>query len=176
MLENLKLKTAHFILKRKYWTKNSQKIPYNNSISGSTEFFVIMPADDKDFYHSADLLKYLLIHKKDVTLFLPSHKQSLILEKEKYKFKTFTIEMVSKLNLPKKELVQKLESLDYDVVIDLNRGENIFSSCVANIVKSKLRISFKKEQSGKYYNLIYSDSSPIAEANYRNFIKFLEMF
>lgn len=176
MFENLKLKLARIIVSRKYLKKNLEPIVFNNIISGAQDFFIIMPESDTDFYHSLDLLKYLFIHRKSITLFLPEHKYSLIPEKEKYKFIAFGPLQKSKLFLPVPELSDKLKSKTFDVVIDLNRQENIFFSAAANIVESKLRISFTKENSEAYYNFQFADSRNNPEVAYRNLLNFLQLF
>ncbi len=176
MLENLKLKLARFIVRRKYIKKNLEPIMFNKAISSSVDFFVILPGSDAEFYHSFELLRYLIIHRKSVTLFLPEHKYNLIPEKDKYKFIAFNPLQKNKLNLPDASLIQLLETKTYDVVIDLNRKDEIFFSAVANIVNSKMRISFNKENSSPYYNFLFADNQQDPEVAFRNMLNFLQMF
>ena len=86
MFEKLKIKIAHFVTQRKYIRKNIEPIVFNKIISNALEFLILMPENDKDFYHSIELLQYLNIHRKVVTIFAAEHKYSLIPEKDKYKF------------------------------------------------------------------------------------------
>ena len=71
MFEGLKRKIAHFIIRKKYLRKNIKGISLNHVISNSNDLFFIMPKNDKDFFHSLEILKYYQIHKKIITLFLP---------------------------------------------------------------------------------------------------------
>lgn len=176
MFENLKQKYAHFVVRRKYLRKGSASLSYNKILSDAIDFFIIMPAKDNDFYHSLDLLKYYLIHKKVITIFLPAHKYNLIPEKEKYKFVSFLPEHINRVYLPGKNLIGNLSAKEYDVVIDLNRSTNIFYSAVANIVKSKVRVGFRKNKSEGYYNLVICGKNEESEAAYRSFLSYLKMF
>jgi hypothetical protein len=176
MFEGLKTKYAHFYIKRYFLNKDAHALNYNRILSGSSDFLIIMPRGDNDFYHSLDILKYFLIHKKIITLFLPEYKYSLIPEKEKYKFISYLPEHVNKFFLPRKILIDRLKSKEFDIVIDLNRSQDIFFSSVANIVKSKLRIGFTKDFCEKYYNMLISDKSAEPEVAFRSFLNYLKMF
>ncbi len=176
MFEGIKRKIGHFVVKRKYLHKNIEQLAYNNVISSAKDFFFIMPSFDKDFYHTLEILKYYLNQKKVITLFLPEHKYNLVPDKEKFKFISFLPHQVSKFYLPEKNLVARLNTKEFDVVIDLNRSEDIFFSAISNIVKSKIRISFVKELSESYYNLQIVDKQGDSDASYKSFLNYLQMF
>ncbi|MEK6552925.1 MAG: hypothetical protein AABZ54_05700 [Bacteroidota bacterium] len=176
MFEGIKRKIGHFVVKRKYLRKNIEQLAYNSVISNAKDFFFIMPGFDKDFYHTLEILKYYQNQKKVITLFLPEHKYNLIPDKEKYKFISFLPHQVSRFHLPEKNLVARLNTKEFDVVIDLNRFEDIFFSAISNIVKSKIRISFVKELSENYYNLQIVDKQGDSEPSYKSFLNYLQMF
>ena len=135
-----------------------------------------MPEDDKDFYHSFELLHYLIIHKKIVTLFIPEYKYNLIPEKDKFRSVTFTALDKNKLNLPSANLVERIQNKNYDVVMDLNRKGIVFFIAVSNIVNSKLRFSFNNEENEGYYNFLFNDNANNSEISFRNLLNFLQMF
>ena len=176
MFEKLKLRLARIIVRKRYLKKNLEPIVFNKIISNAQDFLILMPESDTDFYHSQDLLKFLTIHRKSVTLFLPEHKYNLMPEKDKYKFISFNPLEKTKLYLPDHILTELLKNKTFDAVLDLNRKENIFFSAVANIVESKLRISFTKENSEPYYNFQFAGSPDNAEVAFRNLLNFLQMF
>lgn len=176
MFEGLKRKIGRFVLRRKYLQKNIEQLAYNNVISSAKDFFIVMPGLDNDFYHTLEILKYYQKQNKVITLFLPEHKYNLIPDKEKYKFISFLPHQVSRFFLPEKNLVARLNTKEFDVVIDLNRSENIFFSAISNIVKSKIRISFVKEMSENYYNLQIADKQGDSETSYSSFLNYLQMF
>ena len=176
MFEGLKRKIGRFVVKRKYLHKNIEQLAYNNVISSAKDFFFVMPSLDNDFYHTLEILKYYQKQNKVITLFLPEHKYNLIPDKEKYKFISFLPHQVSRYFLPDKNLFSRLNTKEFDVVIDLNRSENIFFSAISNIVKSKIRISFVKEFSENYYNLQIVDKQGDSETSYKSFLNYLQMF
>lgn len=176
MFEGLKRKIAHYIVYRKYLRKNIQQLVFTNIISDSRDLLIVMPKDDKDFSYSLDILKYYHIHKKVITLFVPEYKYSLIPDKEKYKIISYHPYQISWLNLPKKNLTTILTRKEFDVVIDLNRCEDVFFSAISNIVRSKVSVSFEKELSGRYYNMQISDKQLNPELSYRSLLSYLKMF
>ncbi len=176
MFEGLKKKIAHFIIKKKYLRKNSREFSFNNVISNANDLFFVMPKDDKDFFSSLEILKYYQIHKKVITLFLSEHKYSLVSEREKFKHIAYHLNQITKLNLPDKNLVSSLNQKEFDVVVDLNRSEDVFFSAISNVVKSKIRVSFEKEYSGEYYNMQIADKNTNPEVAYRSFLNYLRMF
>ncbi len=176
MFESLKKKYAHFVIRKKYLNKDVKQINYNSILSEATDFFFIMPKEDNDFYHSLDILRYFLIHKKIITLFLPEHKYNLIPEKEKYKFISYMPEQINRFFLPTLTLREGLQSREFDAVIDLNRAEDIFFSAIANTVRSKVRIAFSRHTLSNYYNLLITDKNPDGELAYRSFLTYLKMF
>jgi hypothetical protein len=176
MFEGLKRKIAHYLVRRKYLRKNIQQLVFTNIISDSHDLFIVMPKEDKDFFHSLDILKYYQIHKKIITLFLPEYKYSLIPEKEKFKFISYHPHQITRFNLPDKNLVGRLTRKEFDIVIDLNRKENVFFSAISNIVQSKIRVSFEKELSGRYYTMQITDKQSDPELSYRSFLSYLKMF
>jgi hypothetical protein len=176
MFDGLRRKLAHFIIRKKYLRKNIHGISFNHVISSSNDLFFIMPKDDKDFFHSLEILKYYQIHKKIITLFLPEYKYNLVPEKEKFKFISYHPDLITKLNLPNKNLANRLRGKVFDVVVDLNRCEDVFFSAISNVVGSKVRISFEKAFSGEYYNIQIVDKKVDPEVVYRSFLNYLRMF
>ncbi len=176
MFEGIKKKYAHFVVRRKYLRKDTRPVLYNKILSGATDLLLIMPKDDKDFYHCHDILRYFLIHKKIITLFLPEYKYNLIPEKDKYKCISYMPVNINKIFLPTHHLIERLKNKEFDAVIDLNRNEDVFFSAVSNLVRSKVRVSFNKELSSNYYNMLISEKNEEPEAAYRSFLNYLKMF
>lgn len=176
MFAELKKKIAHYIIKAKYVKKTEMPLNFNKAISNSNTFFVILPFEEKDFYSSFDILKYLLIHKKEVTLFIPDFRYSALPDKEKFRSISFHIKQITRLNLPNNNLATRLKSNVFDVVLDLNRNENTFFSAVASHVNSKIRVGFKKPNSDLYYNMIIDRPEKEPEEAYFGLLSYLKMF
>jgi hypothetical protein len=176
MFEKLKKRIAYFIVRRKYLSKNTHTIYYNGILTNSHNILIIMPKQDKDFYYALDILRYYQIHKKNITLFLPEHKYNPVPEKEKFKFISYSLYQITRFNLPDKNLISRLKDRQFDAVIDLNRFEEIFFSAVANIVKSTMRVGFKRDSLDDYYNLVIDLKQNDPELAFRGFLASLQMF
>jgi hypothetical protein len=178
MFEKIKNRIAHFTVRHKYLHKNKDAVAYANIIKNSFTVFIIMPEHDYDFHYSMEVLRYIVEskNKKIITLFLPEHKYNFFPEREKHKYISYHLQQINKFRLPDNKLVSRLDNQEFDVVLDLNRNEDVFFSAVANIVKSKIRVSFAKKSSESYYNLQINDKSETPEAAYKNFLNYLQMF
>jgi|BarGraIncu00222A_1022003.scaffolds.fasta_scaffold07352_2 hypothetical protein len=176
MFEELKKYFAHLIVRKKYLKKNASAICYNGFLTNSHNILIIMPKQDKDFFFALDILRYYQIHKKNITLFLPEHKYNAVPEKEKYKYISYSLYQITQLNLPNKNIRKKLKDIEFDAVIDLNRVEDIFFSAVANLVKSKMRVGFKRGLMDNYYNLVIDQKQDDPEIAFRGFLAFIQMF
>ncbi|OGU84424.1 MAG: hypothetical protein A2W11_10670 [Ignavibacteria bacterium RBG_16_35_7] len=72
--------------------------------------------------------------------------------------------------------MEKLTSLRFNAILDLNRKENIFCSVVSSMVNAPIKVGFKKSNADKYYNLQISNIEENAELSYKNYLNCLEMF
>jgi hypothetical protein len=176
MFETLKKKYARFVIRRKFLRKHQKALSFNKILSNSREFFIVLPQRDHDFNQALDIIKYFLIYKKVITLFLPEHKYGLIPEREKYRVISYLPMHFTRCNLPAKNLLKRMKGKEFDIVIDLNREENLFCSAVSNFVGSKIRIGFDRNLSSNFYNMLINDKNEEAEVSYRNFLNYLKMF
>ena len=66
--------------------------------------------------------------------------------------------------------------MEFDAVIDLNRVEDIFFSAVTNLVKSKMRVGFKRGLMDNNYNLVIDQKQEDPEIAFRGFLASIQMF
>ena len=88
----------------------------------------------------------------------------------------FGVADLNKLDLPGNKLIEKLSSMRFDGVIDLNRKDELFYSYASNLVNAKIRIGFAKKGADKYYNFQISNNDIDSEKSYQNFLNCLKMF
>ena len=175
MFESIKKRIAQYLIKRKF-AGNSKEVSFNNFLKESVKFLIIMPANENDFIHTYDIIKYLEIHRKSVTIFCQAHRISTIPEKEKYKFIPYANSDISKIYLPEKSFLEKVEQKYFDVIIDLNHEESLFCCAITNYFKSNFRIGFQKQNSDRYYNFQIQNNERNSEISYRNLLNSLQMF
>ncbi|HKI79707.1 MAG TPA: hypothetical protein VKA26_14295 [Ignavibacteriaceae bacterium] len=176
MIKYFKEKIANFIVNRKLKKKDTNHQSFSKIFQRAFNILVIMPENEEDFNQSMEVLKFLDEQGKHITVFSYDFRRSLIDQK----YRPATIEYglidVSKLKLPSKKLVNKLSDKSFDAVIDLNRGKNLFCSFSGNLVKSSMRVGFKKSNSDKFYNIQINDNEDNPKISYKNLLNCLQMF
>lgn len=175
MFESIKKKIAKYLIKRKF-IKTSSEVIFNNFMNESVRFLIIMPENEHDFNHSFDIAKYLVAKDKSVTVLCQAPRVSTIIGKEKYKIMWYDIGDISKFCLPEHKCLERFGKREFDVVIDLNKEENLFCSATANFFKSKYRVGFQKNNSDLYYNFQIQNEEINSEISYRNLLNSLQMF
>ena len=176
MISFFKDKITAYLIDRQLRQKNHSGLSFTNFFSDSTDFFVIMRADDKDFNQSFEVLNFLEANKKNVLIFIHDFRVSLMPVKYRQHVFVHSITDTNKLNLPSKNIQNKLNEMKFDASIDLNRTENLFSSFTANLVQAKVRIGFTKPGSDKFYNLQIANNEDQSDLSYKNLLNCLGMF
>lgn len=176
MFEELKRKYAHFVIRRKYLKKQNESLEFNKAVSNAKEFLIIMPESEIDFANSFEIIRYLQIHKKELTLFLSESSHKELPNEKDFKFISFHPDQISKFFLPRKSLLPRISNKKFDVVIDLNRNENTFFSAINCIASSGLKVGFRKNRSEEYYNLLFNSKQTEPLAAYSKFLEHLRMF
>jgi ADP-heptose:LPS heptosyltransferase len=83
---------------------------------------------------------------------------------------------INKLKLPSKRLEKEFRILKFDVVIDLEKEENLFNSLLVCIVNAPVKVGFRKKNSDKFYNLQIDNMEVNPEIFYKNLLNCLQMF
>jgi len=152
------------------------EMDFSSLLKKSYSFLVIMPDEEADFHHSMRVLEYLKAESKHATILTKDYRVSLINPKLRPNLIEYEIRDITKIKLPSKKLISKLSERNFDVVIDLNRKENLFYSYAASQTKSALKIGFEKKGSDKFYNFQVSYKGGEPEEAYKYLVKCLQMF
>ncbi|MCL5030305.1 MAG: hypothetical protein M1480_14945 [Bacteroidetes bacterium] len=176
MLNSIKQKIAGYIVNKKIKQKKIEKQSFTFLLKNSTRFFILMPDNEVHFHHAVDIVKYFEALDKDITVFTRDFRVNLLPIKYRNSSISFGIENITKLNLPTNELENKLKEFEFDLVLDLNKEENLFYSLTANLVRSQVRVGFRKNNSDKYYNLQVDNLEDNPEIFYKNLLNCLQMF
>ncbi|QQS36311.1 MAG: hypothetical protein IPM56_19060 [Ignavibacteriales bacterium] len=176
MIEIIKDKIAGFVVSGKLKEHENNLQSFFNVFSKSFTYFVVMPEDESDFNHSFEVLNYLDSNRKTPIAFTYEFKVSLLPQKFRARAVGYKISDMNKLKLPSHSLIKKLKDLNFNVVLDLNRKESIFNSYAANLVKSPVRIGYRKNNSDKYYNLQFNIEETDPQISYKKLLNCLQMF
>ena len=176
MIDLLKKKTAELIVAGKLKHKAHSEITFSSAFKKSFSILILMPQNDKDYRESFQILDYLESQGKTLTILTNDFRVSLLPAKYRNKAIGFALTEISKLKLPSHKLIERIRNKSFDVVIDLNREENLFYSYIANVVKSKIRVGFKKRKAESYYNFLVEVSDSDSTKSYINFLNCIKMF
>ena len=165
-----------YILRKKILREYNSSCSFKNFIGKSFDYLLILPLNDTDFKNSFDVVKYFQIHKKEVTLFLPEHKVNTINISNRYKYISYDLNDINRFGLPSKNLTEKLKEHKYDVLVDLERENNIFLAAVASSAYAEYKVGFKKAEIENLYNFQLVNTKINSEISYRNLLNSLKMF
>jgi hypothetical protein len=175
LFENLKKKIGYFLL-RKTMIKNLEESNFNQFVTSANNYLVIFPTDDMDFHNGIDIAKYFTIHKKNVTVLIQDIKRNLVNLTNNFNIIEYGINDISKFGLPNKKFITELSKYNFDILIDLERDENLFINGVTSSVKAKYKVGFKKNEIENLYNFQIINPKLNSEISYRNLLNSLRMF
>lgn len=176
MINFFKEKIASYIIEKQLKKIDHSQISFRNIFSSSSDFFIVMPADDREFQSAFEVLDFFESHRKNFTIFLQDFRVSLMPLKYRQNAFVHGITDTSRLNLPAASIQHKLNKLRFDAAVDLNQKDNLFCSFITNLVQAKVRIGFKKNGSDRFYNIQVANNEDIADKSYKNFLNCLNMF
>ena len=176
MLDLLKEKIAHTVVDHKLKDKQNKVQTFTEFFKRSFSFLVLMPQDDADFAHSVQVLYFLEDNKKHATAMTYDFRVSLLPLRFRTKIFEHTLADVTKLKLPHPKIISKLNGMTFQVVLDLNRRDNLFYSYISSMLNVPIRVGFSKSSSDLYYNFQIKDNEKEAEISYKNFVECLKIF
>ncbi|MGK9476475.1 hypothetical protein [Melioribacter sp. OK-6-Me] len=174
MLEKLKYNIGKFFLKLKFKKNPKEQSVFNGLIRKSKKIFIIMPEKLAGFDEALDVVRYFTLHGKETTVFVNrklSEKISDNVTKIEYDDNDIT-----RLNLPSKQLIDKLNKIVCDLVIDLNRPGKLFFAAVSNSINSKIRFASDNGELMEFYNFHYYSRTKEPAVFYRSLLSFFSMF
>ena len=176
MIETLKNRAARFIVKKKIPETDFDHRNFSSVFTKTYSFLIIMPVNERDFRLTFPILEYLKEQRKNIVVLTNDFRISLL---SPY-FKTNAIEHgindATKLNLPSKNLLNKLSNMRFDVLIDTNREENLFYSYIAKSLNVQVKIGFVRTDSDNYFNFQIVNTQNDPEISYNNLLDCLKMF
>ncbi len=176
MFEEYKNKLGYYIFKKKIKKDFDTNFSFTDFIENAMDYILILPLNDLDYSNSFDVAKYFKIHKKNVTLFIPEHKKNSVTIAHNYNILDYSLNDISKLGLPNKGFINKLSNYKFDVLIDLEREENLFLAAATSLISAKYKVGFKKEEVDNLYNFQMVNTKINSEISYRNLLNSLKMF
>ncbi len=167
---------GYYLFKKKMFKEFNASYSFNDFVGNSSSCLIILPLNELDFANSFDVAKYFRIHKKDVTLFVPEHKVNTFEITNQYKHINYSIQDITKFGLPTKLYIEKLNEHKFDVLIDLERENNLFLAAITSLADAKFKVGFRKPDIDNLYNFQLVNTKINSEISYRNLLNSLKMF
>ncbi len=173
---NVKYLIANIIINSKLKKHPKIKQVFNFAFKKAETFFIILPENEIDFHNIIKELNFFEVNNKMFSLLVNDFRINALPTKYKEKSLGFNMKDLNILKLPTKQFSQKLKQIKSDLVIDLNKNENLFFSYAANLIDSDIKIGFEKNGADKFYNMQFSKNDQDSELFYKNFLNCLQMF
>jgi hypothetical protein len=176
MFDSIKLKIAHSIVYKKAEHNHIEKKLFNNLLKNSFRFLILMPISEVSFNKAIVTLNFFEGLNKEIVVFTRDFLVNLLPQKYRSEAVDYSLIDINKLKLPSQRLKEKFAGLEFDVVIDLEKGENLFNSLLICLVNAPVKIGFKKNNSDKFYSLQIDNMEDTPEIFYKNLLNCLQMF
>lgn len=176
MIEHVKNIAINYKLNQIKKGKSGQPVQYTDFISNARDFFIILPFNIENVDDPNPIFHFLLAFNKSVSVITTVEVFNYFRYRTKCHLVDFTTDELTKLGLPDKSLIHRLQKRKFDVVIDLNLNSNNFSTAVSNSVDAKFRIGFYSKTAEKYYNFLISKDENNPKLSYENLLNSLKMF
>ncbi len=176
MIATLKEHAARYIIKKKTAAKEFNQRDFSFVFKKSFSFLILMPVNDKDFWLAIPILEYLKEQKKNIIVLTNDFRISLLPPFFKANAIEHGINDITKLNLPSRSLINKLTRHRFDVILDLNREEELFYGFITKTLNAPLKLGFVNSESDNYFNMQIVNSKSDPENSYKNLLNCLKMF
>lgn len=174
-MQKIKQKAARIFVQHKLKKNNFANKSFSYAFKNANSILVLMPEADKDFQYSADILFFLDKLKKEIAILTNEYRVSLLPLNFRSKALGHGIKEINKIDLPSKNLLLRLLKKKYDVVLDLNRQEQLFYTYVSIVMSAALSIGFAKSFADKVYNIQIANSETNPKICYENLLNCLKM-
>ncbi len=171
----LKQTAARLFIQHKLKKSNFSNKSFSSAFKNSNSILVLMPEDDKDFQYAIDILVFLEKLKKDYSILTFDYRVSLLPVRFRKKAIGHGMKDINKIELPSRRLTSNLTKKKYDVLLDLNRKEQLFYTYISGIVSATVSIGFTKIFADKVYNIQIANSETNPKISYENLLNCLKM-
>ena len=175
MLDKLKFNIAESLVLKKITKTQKLGNNFKHFVSNAKDVLVILPENLDDINAAIKIIKFLNGEKKNIYLYFNIDFTNYLPGELNFIPVTYNAGDKTKIGLPSKELLSKIEIIFFDLIIDLNREDSIFCSVICNAPRSKYKIGFTKKNADKFYNFQVPNEIN-SEKSYRNLLNSLRMF
>ena len=151
---------------------------FTDALTRSRRALVIFPESSVDGESASTFLQYLIRKFSSERLMVIIRDDQLFTMASAPPLKTLTYSErdINKWFVPRRELLQRMESNNFDVAVDLNLNFSLTSAFLCKASNAPLRIGFVKKNSDQFYNFQFKTKGNNNKYSYRSLLKCLDMF
>jgi len=178
MLEGVRLKGGLFYSRLHFRHNHDRIMNFTDALRRSRRALVIFPESSVDGESASTFLQYLIRKFSSERLMVIIRDDQLFTMASAPPLKTLTYSErdINKWFVPRRELLQRMESNNFDVAVDLNLNFSLTSAFLCKASNAPLRIGFVKKNSDQFYNFQFKTKGNNNKYSYRSLLKCLDMF
>ncbi|GEM_PF-4511933 len=156
--------------------KSEEQRIFNNFFNRVKTVIILLPFEENLLKPALEVARFLQIHKKYVTFFVPDYKQNLLPNYENYHFISYQQKDISFFYLAKNEIISKFKDENFDLLINLDKTECLFYASIILKINAEIKISLKNDDFEDLFNLIFQSKETNPENSFKNLLNSFQMF
>jgi hypothetical protein len=152
---------------------------FTGALTRSRRALVIFPESSLDGEAVSTFLRYLLrkFSSEGMMVMIRDDQLFAMASAPPLKTLTYSVHDINKWFVPRHELLQRMESNNFDVALDLNLNLSLTCAFLCKASNAPLRISFFKKNGDQFYNFqVKTKGNTSNKYSYRSLLKCLDMF
>jgi len=153
--------------------KSATSILLTKSNEAVESVLIIFPENEEDIRNSVSLIPDLLKLKKKITVLIQGDYVRYISNSYALIVKEYFVTDKLLKQIPKQNIKNLLQNEHADLLLNMNRDNEIFSLICTSLISSPVKFGFQKEFSDRFFNLQFASNSPDSYTSYNNFKSYL---
>ena len=176
MFEKVKKSIAAFVIKRRYLRKDTKPVNFNNFFNNAKSILVIFPENQEHIKEALNVFSFINTPSRKILIVVSDVNRSRLNLGVANKIISYTMEQKSFLKLPNSSLLNNICETRFDVVIDLNLDENMFTSMISAAADAVYKVGFSDQKLENLFNFQLGRNKIDSNINYKNLVDSLQMF
>ncbi len=179
ILESFRLKVGLFYTRLHFRHNHDRIMNFTNALRRSRRALVIFPESPLDVESASTFLQYMLRKFSSEGMMVAIRDDQLFTMASAPPLKTLTYSAhdINNWFVPRHALLQRMESNNFDVALDLNFNLSLTSAFLCKASNAPLRIGFAKRDGDQFYNFQVKTRGNNGNKNsYRSLLRCLDMF
>jgi hypothetical protein len=179
MLESFRLKVGMSYSRMHFRHSHDPMMNFTDALTRARRALVIIPESYTDNESISTLLHYLQRRytSEGVMVLIRDDQVSKIRIAPQLPTLTYSANDINTWFVPRRELIEKMKTSAFDVVLDLNVNLSLPSAFLCKASNAPLRVSFAKQEGDQFYNFQIQTKGATNKTNtYRSLLKCLDMF